>query len=55
MTVASTILAQERCFRECFDMAPMQYVNTLRIRKSERLLRDRYTRPRCDHLTAFLD
>lgn len=30
----------ERCFRECFDMAPMQYVNTLRIRKAEQFLRD---------------
>jgi len=30
----------ERCFRESFDMAPMQYVNTLRIRKAEQFLRD---------------
>lgn len=30
----------ERCFKECFDMAPMQYVNTLRISKAEQMLRE---------------
>lgn len=30
----------ERNFRECFAMAPMHYVNTLRVRKAEQLLRE---------------